>query len=315
MADRFPAFDATQLELAAVQLNAVKYFQVAAFVVLIYDHALTFGEEVEQIWKENLNGASVLFLLNRYATPLQFIIIIDAFQDPRWTRSACNRFVAFQGGSNIALIAICELVMILRVYALWGRCPIILTVLLLLWITQVVVSAVGLSTGFAVPLLPGSVGCIFSGSTTLFAALWVAPLISGSVMFVLTLLKTWHYMAHSSNTRTIQVFLRDGIMYYLVVFMANLMNTFIYFLAVQDIKSIGASFSQVITSVMVSRLVLNLRSAGRVTCNRPTKFMSKTIGNLGEHVYPPHNSSSSDYQTTNIPILDITRYGSRWYNV
>ena len=61
--------------------------------------------QVEQIWKEKLNGASVLFLINRYATPLLFIIMIDgelnilnrrgvalsilvlAFQDPRWTRS------------------------------------------------------------------------------------------------------------------------------------------------------------------------------------------------------------------------------------
>lgn len=128
-----------------------------------------------------------------------------------------------------------------------------LSFLLSLWLTQIVISSVGLSTGFgeyfpqcsyniltrrnwlAAPLPPGFVGkplrlvnqtfnshdhagCIFTGSSTLFrmctvktangvslrflftAALWVAPLITDSCIFLLTLSRTRTYLKHSKNT-------------------------------------------------------------------------------------------------------------------
>ncbi|KAG2014245.1 hypothetical protein CC2G_011080 [Coprinopsis cinerea AmutBmut pab1-1] len=80
-----------QFGTAVHRLNAVKYFQLAAFVVLVYDHALTLDQEVARIWKRPLSGASILFYINRYITPLQFIIIINgAFKS---TFSTCNVLV------------------------------------------------------------------------------------------------------------------------------------------------------------------------------------------------------------------------------
>ncbi|KAG5652681.1 hypothetical protein H0H81_004118 [Sphagnurus paluster] len=69
--------------------------------------------------------------------------------------------------------------------------------------------------------------------------------------------------------------------------MANLLNTFIYFLAPLDAKAIGASFAQLITATMVSRLVLNLRSTTTFSSEddpTPTfsmRFRVNTVGNLG----------------------------------
>ncbi|EDR04977.1 uncharacterized protein LACBIDRAFT_303914 [Laccaria bicolor S238N-H82] len=84
-----PSPDAQVLATAALHLTAGKYFQIAAFVMLVYDQILTFPDEVvERIWKQNWSGATILFLINRYVTPLQFIVGIDAFQDPIWTKSA-----------------------------------------------------------------------------------------------------------------------------------------------------------------------------------------------------------------------------------
>jgi hypothetical protein len=107
--------------------------------------------------------------------------------------------------------------------------------------------------------------------------------------------------------RTMQIFVRDGTLYFLVIFAANLLNTLIYFvrlhvtnnripshlipqLAVEDLKAIGASFSQLITATMISRLVLNLRSAGEdripgyQNIHVTTRIMDRTIGNLGEEL-------------------------------
>lgn len=57
-------------------------------------------------------------------------------------------------------------------------------------------------------------------------------------------------------------------------------------------KVIGASFSQLITATMISRLVINLRSAGVVRLREDSDFhrsaymgfVSRTIGNLGEEL-------------------------------
>ncbi|RDB18705.1 hypothetical protein Hypma_014732 [Hypsizygus marmoreus] len=312
--------DIHALAVGAQHLLAGKYFQLAAYVVLIFDHILTFSEEVERIWKRRITGAAILFLINRYLTPLQFLVIIDAFHDPIWTRSVqvftgsvlfsmlismsffcLDRFVAFEGASTVALIAVCELIMILRVFALYGRSFPILIFLMILWVVQVIISSVGLSTGFAVPLPPGLIGCIFTGSSPLFPSLWVAPLVTNSIMFFLTLYRTRDYILQTGHAPTLHIFVRDGTMYFLVILMANLMNTLIYFLAVGDLKAIGASFSQLITATMVSRLVLNLRSASALTDGATIddsyqpkasiRFMTRTIGNLGEEVetYDDHD--------------------------
>jgi len=95
--------------MSAWSLTA-KYIQLAGFVILLYDHSvlllpfsicswtfsasynlpgrgtsldhyiymiLPFEDQVERIWKQKISGASVLFLIIRYVTPLQLFLTID----------------------------------------------------------------------------------------------------------------------------------------------------------------------------------------------------------------------------------------------
>jgi len=247
------------LETGLVHLYAAFYFQIAAFTMLIYDHILTFSDEVERIWTRKITGATILFFLNRYLTPLQFIVI-TAFHDPEWTKEACDRFVVFEGASTVALVAVCELIMILRVYALYGRSTLVAVSLLCLLAVQLSMTSIGLHTGFALPLPPGITGCLLTGSSRLYSAVWVAPLVTDSCIFILTLWRTRQYIINSRSSPTFDLFIRDGAMYFFTIFGTNLLNALIYFLAPADLKNIGASFSLLMTSVMISRLVLNLRS-------------------------------------------------------
>ncbi|KAF9056979.1 hypothetical protein BJ165DRAFT_1335673 [Panaeolus papilionaceus] len=262
-----PPPDANALASAVQHLYAGKYFQLAAFVMLVYDHGMCLIR-VERVWKQRFSGATVLFLLNRYVTPLQFIIIIQAFHDPIWTKSA-NR------SSRHKLCSISSL---------------------------------------AVPLPDFLVGeyhasCIFTGESPLFPSLWVSPLILDSIIFGLTLWRTRMYVKDSGVTPTVHIFLRDGALYFAIIFLANLMNTLIFFLSPTDLKAVGATFSQLITSVMVSRLVLNLRSSdpsaredtglssyssGFQARRRDDSFMTRTLGNLGEDLIGEDTSREWD---------------------
>ncbi|KIJ38326.1 hypothetical protein M422DRAFT_258977 [Sphaerobolus stellatus SS14] len=47
-------------------LHATLYLTLAPIIAMIYDHSLTFDQEVRRIWRRPLSGASLLFLMVRY---------------------------------------------------------------------------------------------------------------------------------------------------------------------------------------------------------------------------------------------------------
>ncbi|EKM78929.1 hypothetical protein AGABI1DRAFT_129200 [Agaricus bisporus var. burnettii JB137-S8] len=229
---------------AALHLLAGKYFQVAAAAMFAYDHLITVGQEVERVWMRPKSAVSLLFFFNRYATLMQFIIILvvgEVSSMYLYTNGStiaslencfrCDKYVLFEGVSTVGVVA-------------------------------------GLRTGFALPLRPGFIGCILTGSDSLSPSLWIAPLVTDSFIFLLTIYRTKENIGHlitsimngGASDRVVTILLRDGLMYYFLIFLANLMNCLIYFIAEPDLKTIGASFSQLLTCTMISRLVLNLRS-------------------------------------------------------
>jgi len=174
----------------------------------------------------------------------------------------CDRYVKFAGATTLCLVAVAELSLILRVHAIYLGNKYILMFLLPLLLLQVVFSGYGVSHGMRVPLPDGFPGCVLTGRDQWIAALWAAPLLTDTCIFILTILRTIRYRRQNIHMTTMQVILRDGTIYFALIFSANLMNTLIYFLAVEDLKAMGASFSQILTAIMISRLQLNLRRAG-----------------------------------------------------
>ncbi|KAF8973278.1 hypothetical protein BDZ97DRAFT_673996 [Flammula alnicola] len=299
-------------------------FHTSNYVMLVYDHMLTFGEEVEKMWSRPFTLPTLLFYLNRYVTHMQYIVIQVAFHETTW----CRRYVKFAGASTASLVAVAELIMILRVYALYMGNKYILAFLLALLSGQVIVSGWAVHNGMQVPQPPGFPGCVLTGKNSFFAALWGAPLVTDTCIFILTLWRTVRYMRKHGRMTVMQIMLRDGTLYFMAIFGVNLMNTLIYFLALGDLKAVGASFSQILTSIMISRLQLNIRysmpssganlpktkpfladsnpdapqtsativfeSANTNTNNRSTGGTFFTFGNLGEELTESYDSYHGD---------------------
>ena len=53
-------------------------FSLQRFLVALafYEHAITFGVEVQQVWRRDISGATILFLLTRYLTLIDRILAI-----------------------------------------------------------------------------------------------------------------------------------------------------------------------------------------------------------------------------------------------
>ncbi|OJA16639.1 hypothetical protein AZE42_04038 [Rhizopogon vesiculosus] len=70
------AFSLTVSELQ--NYRASQYVGVAGLVVLLWDHLLTFNDEVRLIWRAPLSIPKLLFLFNRYAVPISLIALTYA---------------------------------------------------------------------------------------------------------------------------------------------------------------------------------------------------------------------------------------------
>ncbi|KAF9029594.1 hypothetical protein BJ165DRAFT_1317844, partial [Panaeolus papilionaceus] len=212
---------------------AGNYVQLAAVIVLVYDHCMNFQCKVERVWKQKLSGVSILFLLNRYGNLLAYIVIIDAYYA---NVTVCER--------KLSLLTLSSPNTTDRVTPSGHDSTSLRTI----WPLDVYVGLLD--------------GCILVGTHPLFSALWVAPLITDTCIFILTLYRIRPFARRRAVKipAMMQMFIRDGVVYFFVIFTANIVNCLIYFIAPDELRTIGASFSQILTSVMISRLILNLRS-------------------------------------------------------
>ncbi|KAI0635028.1 hypothetical protein C8Q77DRAFT_1072359 [Trametes polyzona] len=258
-----------QLATAAEHLLAAKMFSLASCVMLFYDIAITFGDEVEKIWKQRFTGATVLWFLNRYLSPLGYIVIIVSFHDPSWSKETCQRYVLYPEVLKIFTATAVGIIFILRLYSIYSKKSIILY-------------------GFGTLLV-----CMLAVKIWAFTDGTMLELPPDSVVFFATLYRTIQLYRRTligEALSLITVIMRDGIMYFAAIFVSNLVTVLIFIFATPDLKVINASFSTLITSLMVSRLMLNLRS--EVLRRGPVMR-----GSSGER-YGMHASGMEEYQLT-----------------
>ncbi|EIN08784.1 hypothetical protein PUNSTDRAFT_133965 [Punctularia strigosozonata HHB-11173 SS5] len=253
-------------------LQTASRFQAGLYTVLIYDHrpfntlhwqVLTLNQEIETIWNRPWTSATVFFMINRYLTPLELIVVMVGFP-AEWPLETCVYQVSSEDARFDSLIGVNALcvIMILRVYALYGGSRIALGLLSLVFCSQIAVQSYVLAKSFAVQaVIPGAPGCILVGQTQLFSGLWIAPLVTDSVIFILTLWWAKTHVSRGSKMPFMQLFLRDGIVYFFAIFSANLLNVVVYLsVSEESLKPFFAPFSEIMTSIMINRVVLNLRN-------------------------------------------------------
>ncbi|KAK2464699.1 hypothetical protein APHAL10511_003275 [Amanita phalloides] len=131
-----------QYAITAEHLMAAKMFSLASCVMLYYDMMLTFADEVELIWSQKFSFVSVLWYLNRYISPLGYIVILVSFHDP-WSKAVCDRFVLFPEALKTITIFAIGVIFILRLYAMYHRSTAIIVIGSLLLAVELGIKIVG----------------------------------------------------------------------------------------------------------------------------------------------------------------------------
>nr|GAT44499.1 predicted protein [Mycena chlorophos] len=124
-------FPEAQAEIAALassvsSILATRYLSAVAVSVLLYDHVLTFDDEIAVIWRNN--GAALIdrfiFIFNRYLSEGIMIYVaymLSGNSSPDLVTRVCQIFVFLWAISSTIFVTISHFAIISRVYRLWDR--------------------------------------------------------------------------------------------------------------------------------------------------------------------------------------------------
>ncbi|KAJ7581725.1 hypothetical protein C8J56DRAFT_1168416 [Mycena floridula] len=270
------------------QTNLVGF---AGFTVLIWDHIDTFTLEVEHIWAKKKTLITYLFLLNRYLTPLSFIVNLYAYLGPAsvWTpdtsKQRCAHFIRYEGAMIVININIVGLMMFLRrpsIRALYYSQIWIHVIVGLLLTIQITIMAYLMTKAERVVHNPASgvnaCTMIFAPeiSSLASASAWM-PLLYDSTIFGLTLNRTLPAIRNKSQSYVIKRLFKDGLLYYSIIFAINAVLTLMIISAPPGLKNITAQLEQLLTVTMMSRITLALKESSSKELRKSNWGLAPTI--------------------------------------
>ncbi|KAI5891181.1 uncharacterized protein SCHCODRAFT_01126959 [Schizophyllum commune H4-8] len=276
------ASDESALAAAFVALSNVrdsKYTYVASMTVMVYDMLLTLSEEVATIWSGKGSIGKYLFLVNRYVAPILFTFDLyyqlsphPSLEDSSPDKS-CKRAYLPPNLLGIASLTSVEFILVLRTYALYRSKA--LLALLSFFCAISAATMMGASLYLSVNVVelqnpsfppPIQVGCTANCASPicrrLLTAFWIPFFFTETVIFILTLRKSYgSVVGMTSQSKLVQVFYRDGFMYYVVVMCISIANLLVWIAAPVSLSYIATSVMRSLQVTVGSRILLNIRSA------------------------------------------------------
>ncbi|CAE6425700.1 unnamed protein product [Rhizoctonia solani] len=205
-------------------LRLAKYLIVAVSTFLVYDIVLTYPREVQLIWGSRWTFVRVLFTIARYLVPC--ILIRPQSPFIRIYQLSCRIETRMIAALGIFANSIMMCILLLRVWALWGRKPWMLTVLLLVFASSQLPPALLIGKKiqkleFVDNPLPGLLtGCVTTSSSSAsvyWVQLFISSLTYESTLFLLTLARAWSLNRRGAGTPIMTLMTRDGAWYFLAV--------------------------------------------------------------------------------------------------
>ncbi|KAG2060704.1 hypothetical protein BDR06DRAFT_967137 [Suillus hirtellus] len=195
--------------------QAVTFVAIASLTILCWDHMITFADEIDFIWCQPKKILGWLFLLNRYITPLVFVVNIigeSVLTLPNWPTK--RNFVRYQGAMAILGVSIAELIMLMRIRVLYRERRLVVAAAGFLLLVRVALEACLMTLGKIVPYVQQIHSCHevydlplyeitvllvflkFYSPYCIVRALSVTwawlPLAYDTAIFVMTLWRTYH---------------------------------------------------------------------------------------------------------------------------
>jgi len=249
--------------------EANRYCALVSFTILYLDYCSTLPGEVERFWERfTWSWASALFLVNRYLSILGAIpVLLEYFGDISEAR--CRRLQYFHQYYAFLAQATVGALLVIRTYALYGKDKRILALMLG---TCILVGAVSIwsiitdksaSTTVITSHVPGCDLSLSDQQGRRLAFAWSLMLVIDTLIFILTVVKTARVNGVLKSSNLFNLMLRDGAFYYGIMMMTNIANIVTLVVVAPTAKGLWTTPTNVISSVLISRLMLRMRKPDR----------------------------------------------------
>ncbi|GJE97729.1 hypothetical protein PsYK624_139500 [Phanerochaete sordida] len=202
-----------------------------SYVVLVYDYVLTLDDEISFIWTGGWTRARMLYLVDRYWPIVNLIPSIISLNLDSPPAKFCDFCYAWFTFSNLVTQFTTTLILILRLYAMFGSCKKLLIFLLSLQISLLTLQGtmtIFMTGGAKLMPLSHVSGCL-PGHWVLRPWVYGMPAaVLDTTLFSLVTIKSLQYFLRQ-ETRTPELFvvmLADSMLYFASVFailVANLL--------------------------------------------------------------------------------------------
>ncbi|KAI0777635.1 hypothetical protein BD413DRAFT_185228 [Trametes elegans] len=257
------------LETLLVHSAAVHTMTLVGFTALLYDHLVTFTDEVSLIWRARKGVVSIIFLLNRYCIPVVLALdVYELFGDGAASIVFCKAWTVVQSYVTIASYISIHAIVAWRLYAIFNGKTWVAWTLWTAGFLNFAISA-GVTTASLIPtiadLRPYHHACVGSAPSYIWAV-WLPSVFFETLLFGLTILAMIYQGQRRSLTSLSLLLYRDGMLYFVAVTFCSLFSLMTWALAGPDLLGLARYFALAMVNVAGSRLVLNLK-AYAASCN------------------------------------------------
>ncbi|QRV75567.1 transmembrane protein [Ceratobasidium sp. AG-Ba] len=289
---------ANLVEVVASDIRLSQYVSIAFVALLFYDHAITFSNEVALIWPAKFGPVKAVFLFNRYviapwiAISLCSRYLCDSFESPAQIEFSDIRtcdvpyplnMQELVGGKHIygsghyandQLYAnpstattfseanIQPVIVAIRVYDLWRSQKLVFIFLGPVWVVHCAVDVAIASCFVTRNYAAFDYVTLFNicfGEVEHMWIFWVNG-ITYHGLIQLALLYVWISTPRTSQTRLMQLVVRDGICYFATIFCAMLFNLLVWIYGRPSQIALPYNCVWCVTLMSLSRMLLSIGS-------------------------------------------------------
>jgi len=255
------------------QLQITRYFDVAIFTVFVADFLHTLPTEINSIWAAPWSIVKVLYLISRYTPFFDGPGEIAIISLPLPSSEVCSHLLRAEIWSSGLGEACSLLLLVYRAYALVGRSRFfaILLSILALGMVAVTLSVASLTQGNILPT--GNVPDIFpkcsvgeAGVVTnrLILAVPIVTIIYETILFGVVYWAKIKTYKQDDNWLMRKIY-RDAFMYYLFLLVVAVASLILWFTTSGSVREMSSSLPRYISSIISSRIILNIRQYAGVT--------------------------------------------------
>lgn len=253
------------------------YFSVASATFLTYDYLLMLPTEVQYVWQVKWGVGKVLYLLSRYPLLLVSLVELHRITSHVASEKECRVLYSLIYHTMAFATMISEIILIIRVWALWQRRIWVIVVLGSILIAGMITAAilaegalrgVAVISNYRVVSLSYPACLNVSKGRRMSIILYIIIMVNGTAAFLLMVIdgiRSRRYLRHGSvqNSSMMYTFYKDGLLYFAALLATSIINTTVSLTQPLEYANLLLSAQTSLHSVLSTRMLLNLRHSAQ----------------------------------------------------